>query len=272
MVNYNAFINELFKLELDKTVYSVYDDEVLYDFDHPNYSTNRLTWFYTLKNYFQPTFLYINQLAQLQRQAISEARMLQPVERKNLYLDAIDHQKTLQQLLNIAATCQESWSINTLLELRSTQLLLSQFLNHPAIFIPERPVTNPLPLGDKIFGNQLLELYQIKMSSLNQFIDKINDQPQPSANLAGLQPLTTRQQALLASLQGRTIFKNNGNIHLYNHYIELNTSSNRTAFANESIKRAKALIKDYIAVLPYLSDKERERAENEIIIIKDKRW
>ena len=199
MVNYNAFISELFELKLELVTNSIYDDEILYDFYHPNYSVNRLMWFYSLKEYFQRTFLYINQLAQLQRQAVSEARLLQPVERRNLYLDAVDHQKTLQQLLTIATTCQETWSTNNLPELRSTQPLV-QLLSHPDIFIPQRPNTSPMPLGDKIFGCQLLELYQIKLSSLDQFIDKINDKPQSGADLSGLQLLTTRQQALLSVL------------------------------------------------------------------------
>lgn len=96
--------------------------------------------------------------------------------------------------------------------------------------------------------------------------------PQNESDQQMNEEMTARQKALLAIFREETVTRESYGNNAFNHFHELRKPIDRIGFVNESIKRAKLLIKDYTAILPYLSSNQRQKAESEIVIIKAKRW
>lgn len=279
--HYNAFIQELFTLDIKTVDCFVKDGRVLdRDYNNPAHypadtPQDRLPGFRSicrsLDQYDQhaSTDRYVDRLMQLARKAKSELLILQPEQIKRLITEVEIERERLTGLIRKGIEYKKAWDKDALDEL-PTAFLELQLLE--PFTIANRSEATP----NSRFAHNLNDALMYKRGILSQFIKQINaividtsttlngsliDVQQPTPD-----KLTLRQKMLIHCYEeGRVINKDESD---YNDYIAFATPAKRVAYSNGSKHKAKPLIKDIQKILPQLSEKARQQAENEMNTIK----
>ena len=154
MQNYQNFIDELFRLNIDTVQYFVADGQVLYGQLPQHYTAEQLATapadrlpghigtFMSLDQYdqHQTENRYADTLAELQRRAVTDILLLEPAQTERLLVDAKRKCEQLTQLLKNAMEYQKAWGYGTL-DLLSGNFLDLQLLD--AFTIKSRPDASP---------------------------------------------------------------------------------------------------------------------------------
>ena len=170
MPNYDAFIRELLKLELGYNAYCVHNGEIIHDINHPDYTMNKLVSFLSLDYYYEVNFTYTDKLAELQRMAITEIRLLEPAQQNRILADVKEHEVVLIEALVNAEDYKKAWVNNTLLD-PEIDFLAHRVYN--GFIIPNRLQFNPRPRPYLHFANTLIEVIGWKQKSLSSLIHTI---------------------------------------------------------------------------------------------------
>ena len=263
MVNYNAFVSELFSLEIYTTVYLIRDQQVFYDLPK-GFEMSELLTFLSVDNHYKGTIRYNDKLTKLQRQAISEVRVLGHPQQRGILMDAEEHLETFLQLLKSAIEQEKMLKGKTLLYLDRT--FLDSHIVPNLIVVEEIKIDLEARISLR-FAERLRQLIEWKYESLKHFIARIDRGLAPRYFLEDGKELSARQRALLSIFKDEIIKRSSEGNNLYNHYLSLCKTSDRTGYANESWGKARNLLLDYEAVLPLLDKNQRKRAEDEMVII-----
>ena len=196
MQNYQNFIDELFRLDIDTVQYFVKDGQVLHPRDHHplpgSFTTEQLTntpadslpgyvsTYMSLDRYDdqKPENGYADTLVELQRRAITDLLQLEPAQINRHLSNARSKREDFRRLAQKAGEYHKAWLLNTLDQLPSLFLELS-LLRH---FTGTRPA-NDSP--HSIFVEQLLIVIEEKKGILSGFIEQIENtlQPAPATSL-----------------------------------------------------------------------------------------
>lgn len=175
MQNYQSFIDELFRLNIDTVQYFVKDEQVLYDIPVAPYAEataeqlpGHVATFMNLDRYdqHQTQNHYADTLVELQRRAVTDLLLLNPEQTNRVLVDAKRKCEQLTNLLKKALEYQKAWHFGTLDQLSASFLQL-QLLD--AFVIPDRPEASP----HERFAHNLTDAIMYKRGMLSAFIKQI---------------------------------------------------------------------------------------------------
>ena len=187
MQNYQNFIDELFRLNIETVQYFVSDSQVLYNQLPQHYTAEQLATappdrlpghvgtFMNLDQYdqHQPENRYADTLSELQRRAVTDTLLLEPAQTERLLADAKRKCEQLTQLLKNAMEYQKAWGYGTLDRLPAGFLELRLL---DAFKIDSRPDASP----HNRFAHHLTDAIMYKRGILSGFIKQIDTTLQPT--------------------------------------------------------------------------------------------
>ena len=187
MQNYQNFIDELFRLDIDTIQYFVRDGKVLYPRKHPaqphHYPADtpadllpgHVATFMSLDRYDRDQLenRYANTLVELQKRAITDLLLVEPAQKNRLLSDAKSKCESLTRLLKNATEYQRAWVLDPLSTLSGGFLEL-QLLD--AFTIKSRPQASP----HVYFAKHLVDAIVCKRGALSGFIGQIESTQHPA--------------------------------------------------------------------------------------------